>query len=91
MTYRLDRNAPLTETLRASAREQVDGAIASPADVDDLVRLGLGRTCARENAAFRDLVRGFSQIRDAQILAQTIDTLAEHPDRDATARKTARA
>ncbi len=43
-----------------------------------LVRPGLGKTYAKENAAFRELARTFSDIRDAQVLVQTIDGLAEH-------------
>ncbi len=45
-----------------------------------LVRPGLGKTYGRENAAFRDLARTLSDVRDAQVLAATIDDLCEHAE-----------
>ncbi len=43
-----------------------------------LVRPGLEKTYRVENRVFRDTARLFSDIRDAQVLAETIDSLAEH-------------
>jgi CHAD domain-containing protein len=51
-----------------------------------LVRPGLGNSYSEENAAFRDLARTLSDIRDAQMLAETIDKLEEHARSDAAAK-----
>lgn len=48
-----------------------------------LVRPGIGKTYGKENAAFRDLARTLSDIRDAQVLAETIDGLAQHAEDEA--------
>ena len=50
-----------------------------------LVRPGLGRTYGKENAAFRDIARTLSNIRDAQVLADTLDGLAERAEDRAAA------
>lgn len=41
-----------------------------------LLRPGLGKIYKAENAEFRDIARQFSAIRDAQVLSETMDSLA---------------
>lgn len=41
-----------------------------------LLRPGLGKTYKAENREFRDIARQFSAIRDAQVLSQTLESLA---------------
>ncbi|WP_157932925.1 CHAD domain-containing protein [Roseovarius salinarum] len=47
-----------------------------------LARPALGRTYETENRAFRDIARLFSDIRDAQVLRETVDGLAGHMPED---------
>jgi CHAD domain-containing protein len=51
-----------------------------------LVRPGIGKAYGKENAAFRDLARTLSDIRDAQVLAETINGLAEQAEDEAAVR-----
>lgn len=48
-----------------------------------LVRPGLGSTYGKENAAFRDIARTLSDVRDAQVLSETVDELAEQAEDEA--------
>ena len=47
-----------------------------------LVRPGLGSTYKVENEVFRDTARLFSDVRDAQVLRETLDKLADHASGD---------
>jgi CHAD domain-containing protein len=98
MAYRLSIDDDLAASVRACAREQLEGAIArlEHADRDPveaihdarkhvkklrallrLVRPALGGAAYRgENAALRDVGRGLSAARDADVLAATVEALA---------------
>ena len=96
MSYRLSFDAPLADTLRATAVERFDHAIAALGGEDRaegvhevrkdlkkarsllrLVRPGIEtRTYRRENGGLRDIARGVSGVRDADVLVETVDKLA---------------
>jgi CHAD domain-containing protein len=96
MTYHLDPEAELTESVREVARDQISKAAGSLRGADDdleeaihdarkrfkkirgllrLVRPGLGGRYGKENKAFRDLGRRLSPVRDAQVMAETVEKL----------------
>lgn len=47
-----------------------------------LFRSGLGKTYKAENAAARDIARGFSDIRDAQVMVGTVDLICAEDGAD---------
>jgi CHAD domain-containing protein len=100
MAYRLSIADDVPSSVRACAREQLEGAIAQleqpagdPADAVHearkqlkktrallrLARPALGANAYRsENAALRDAGLALSDLRDADVLLETVDKLAAH-------------
>jgi CHAD domain-containing protein len=91
MAYRLRFDEPLEATLRRTAVERLDDAIENMDDVHEvrkdlkkarsllrLARPGIpAKTYRRENRHLRDTGRTISAVRDADVLVETVDALAE--------------